>query len=137
MPELTSTEKQNVNLVDESYAAFNSGNLDKIMGNISDDVHWVEPEGFPLAGVYEGKEEVKRFLGRIPETLGRVEIDVQENVAAGDRVYSHVIINGTAPNGTDYEVRALQYCRIRDGKIVAFEDFGDTATLDRALRGQK
>src|ERR1044072_8661879 len=44
----------NLDSVKSTYEAFATGDIFKVLGNLSPDIAWTEAEGFPYAGTYRG-----------------------------------------------------------------------------------
>jgi ketosteroid isomerase-like protein len=82
------TEQENVQLIQEFYAAFGRGDVPAILDQLTDDVVWYDPgpPEVPHAGSYSGREGVGRFFARTDETLEIDEFVPTEFLAQGDRV---------------------------------------------------
>lgn len=59
-----------IDLVRRGYAAFNSGDIDTLMGLFSNDVVQHVPGEGPFAGTYKGPEAVLGYYGRLAESTG-------------------------------------------------------------------
>jgi hypothetical protein len=64
------TEHENVQRIQEIYAAFGRGDVPAILDQLRDDVAWYDPgpPEVPHAARYRGREEVGGFSTRIAET---------------------------------------------------------------------
>jgi ketosteroid isomerase-like protein len=120
----------NRNLIMGSYAAFQRGDIDTLLSLLDDSVVWQVPgpSTIPFAGRFEGKNGVRRFFRAAIDTLEVHEQGVLESYAEGDRVvvtgYERMTVRST---GKEIAVRWMHAYRFRNGKIIAFEEFVDTA----------
>jgi ketosteroid isomerase-like protein len=120
----------NQKLIQQTYAAFERGDVDTIVSLVDDSVVWLVPGPsiIPFAGRFEGKEGVRRFFRAAVDTLDVLDQKTIESFAEGDRVlvtgYEHMRVRAT---GKEFTTRWMHSYRLRNGKIIAFEEFVDTA----------
>jgi ketosteroid isomerase-like protein len=113
-----------------SYLAFQRGDIETLMSLLDESVVWLVPGPpiIPFAGRFEGKEGVRRFFAAAISTLDVLEQKTFESYAEGDRVivtgYERMRVRSTGKVTT---TRWMHAYRLRDGKIVSFEEFVDTA----------
>jgi ketosteroid isomerase-like protein len=106
------TEQENVQLIQELYAAFGRGDVPAILDQLTDDVVWYDPgpPEVPHAGSYSGREGVGRFF------------------AKGDRVVVlgslHARVKET---GRSYDNEWAMVWTLRDGKVAGWQIYEDTA----------
>lgn len=132
-------EQENVRVVRDAYAAFQRGDIPGVIEMLSDDVDWFTPgtpEQIPYAGRLRGPEAVGGFFGRLAESEEITHFEPQEFVAQGDKVVVTGNYRGrTRPAGRDFDLDWLHVFTVRDGKVVAFREYVDTAALAEAHRG--
>ena len=127
-----------VGVVQEFYRAVDAGNVPGIVSLLSDDLAWTEAERFPYySGVWRRPQEVleKLFvpLSRDWETFS---VTPQEFIADGQQVVSLGHYEGT------YRATRRSMCApfahrwiVRQGKIVQFDQYTDTAKVLEAIAG--
>jgi ketosteroid isomerase-like protein len=133
----------NREVIMQTYAAFQRGDVEGILTFFDESVVWVVPGPsiIPFAGRFEGKEGVRRFFRAAVDSLDVLEQKTLETIADGDRVlvtgYERMRVRAT---GKEISSRWMHVYRLRNGKIIAFEEFVDTAaqasgfTPDAAMR---
>jgi ketosteroid isomerase-like protein len=125
-------EQQNVKVVQGAYAAYGRGDIPALLENLSENVEWILPgEGLiPQAGVYEGHDGVARFFQTLSETTEFSAFDPREFVAQGDRV---IVLGsyrgGVKATGRWFESDWAMSFLLRDGKIIKFQEYTDTAAI--------
>jgi uncharacterized protein len=124
------SEQQNVALIQSIYDAFGRGDIQYIMDRLADDVEWKleAPASISYAGHRRGKKEVMGFFEGIgtSETNQKLTIDHlfgQGDMVAGFGRYAGVVKS----TGKSFDTAIAHYFRVRDGKVVEFVDYIDTA----------
>ncbi len=110
-----------------AYAAFSSGDAAGAMANIDDSVAWTVRGDNALTGTYNGKQAVGELWGNIVSKGFRSE--PHDFIADGDKVVVLVTqeLDGESNEGAD----VLTYNS--DGKLIAFDTFGDPTVLNRVF----
>ena len=101
----------------------------------SNAVSWIEQEGFPYGGTYVGPDAVLKnvFMKLGTEWEGYSAVP-HEFVAEGDTVVSVGEYAGTyKATGKSFSVPFVHVFNIRNGKILRFRQFTDTAIVQKAL----
>jgi ketosteroid isomerase-like protein len=81
------SERPNVRLIRQGYAAFASGDLDSVRDLMADGVLWHEPGRSPIAGDYKGPDGALTLLRELRDRSdGTFTIDLIDVVANGERV---------------------------------------------------
>ena len=118
-------------VVRRQYLASAAGDLEALRATLAPDVEWTEMAGFPLAGTYRTPEGV---TSNVMERLGAEWDDWTAHddtyVVDGDDVV--VLARYTASHkatGRPLAVRVAHHFVVRDGLIVRFEQFVDTAQV--------
>ncbi len=110
----------------------NGKNLQRYM---TSETLWTEAAGFPYAGTYQGFEQIKKhvFARLGSEWLG-YNFAVEDYVAAGDKVFAYGTYSGTyKTSGKHFKARVAHLWQLKDGKIVSFEQFVDSKTVNDAM----
>jgi ketosteroid isomerase-like protein len=129
-------EQSNVKLVQDAYAAFGRGDIDTILGLLSNDVEWhlFGPAELPTAGLRKGKTEVKRFFDQVGQLWNFDRFEPREFIAQGDVVVALGHYNGTAKSTRKpFDTEFCHVFTVKNGKAVSFREYSDTANLIGAL----
>jgi ketosteroid isomerase-like protein len=88
-----------------------------LRGLFADDAVWLVPGRGAMAGTYTGREEIFRFLGRLPkETDGTYGSELVDVLASDDRAAALYRARG-ARHGRTLELDQLLLFRIADGLV--------------------
>jgi len=128
----------NITFIQSMYAAFSKGDIATIIANVTPDVDWRVTGSrldFPTMGDWRGQAELKKFFDAISQHQEPREFTPKEFFAADD----HVFVIGHY----DWKIRKtgrtaasdwVHIFTIRDGKVVKFREFNDTAKFAEAYR---
>jgi uncharacterized protein len=119
--------EQNKQSAKDGYDAFESGDTEKAMANISDSIEWVVGGDSAVTGTYHGKAEVGQFWGQLAEK--GFEGNASEFIADGDKVA--VLTNNSVGGDQTASVDILTYDG--GGQLVRFESYGGEQVLDRVF----
>jgi uncharacterized protein len=130
---------RNLETVQAIYAAFGRGDLPAVLEAMAEDVDWCEvgdPADFSAFGARRGKAAVADFFRTLAETADFTGFEIEEMDAAGDKVF----VVGTAKrvfrrSGREGQSRWCQIWTLREGKVIRFLEFTDTAAIARAYGG--
>src|SRR4051794_27041243 len=75
-----------VQLVQQGYEAWNSGDRSWVLEHMSDDVEWMTPTGDPDPGVYRGRQGVEEYWAQWRAAVGQLSFNIEEMIDAGDAV---------------------------------------------------
>jgi uncharacterized protein len=132
------SERENTELVLQAYQHFKGGDIQSLLGLLSEDVEWklFEIEGVPFSGTRRGVERVGEFFAQVFDTEEPLHFEPRELVAQGDKV---VALGDYAwrvkSTGREYESDFVHVFTVRDGKVARFQEFMDTAAVSAAYRG--
>ena len=119
------------------YGAFLAGDLQSIYTLLDPEVEWelVGPKEVPHFGVYRGMDEVKRFFSVIGE-INRVEsFEVLSCTETASGAYVECRERGHFEGHPEhFDIRSCQLLDIKDGRIVRFRIYQDTAQMVDAWR---
>lgn len=123
-------EQQNVKLVQQAYESFGRGDIQGLLNSLSDQVEWrtPKPQGVPFGGDYRGRDQVGRFFSELNQHEEVTRFEPREFIAQGDRV---VVCGSYAckarATGRTAESDWVHLFTVRNGKVVKFQEFFDTA----------
>ena len=132
-----STEQQNKAVVGGIYAAFGRGDLPAVLQALADDVLWEHPRPreIPWGGRRQGKEQVAAFFAALADTVAVEDLHVDRQLAEGDCVvalgHERMRVKRSART---YANAWVHVWILRAGRVVAFAEHADTATIAEALR---
>lgn len=123
----------NVQLVKNLFAAMDSGDLEAVQALTADDIEWVVPGEWALAGNHRGHAGLVDFFQMAANTVETAIAQPLEFIAQGNRVlavgYSTGKIKATNQTFEDDFVFALT---VSDGKVTHIREYIDTLALARA-----
>jgi len=123
-------EQQNVRLVQQAYESFGRGDIQGLLNSLSEQVEWrtPKPEGVPFGGEYRGRDAVGRFFSELNQHEEVKRFEPREFIAQGDRVVAIGFYSSRAKaTGRMAESEWVHLFTIRNGKVVKFQEFFDTA----------
>ena len=126
----------NVEVVRESFAAFNRGDLDEALQWMHPEIEWQTHQAFPDAGTYRGRHEVREFWQNWRDAFRGFQLHLEECVPAGKRhVLATFRVSGQgAGSGVGVASPAVfQLGEIQDGQVIWVGMFAtDRDALDTA-----
>ena len=128
-----------VALVQSLYAAFGRGEIATIVAAVTPDIEWRlngSRSDHPLLGTWKGSKGVQAFFDELAKLQDFSEFSPREFLSAGDRVfvlghYAATMRNTGRKAASDW----VHIFTVRNGKVVAFLEFTDTAEFARAWKG--
>src|SRR5262245_16876052 len=134
------SEQENVQIVQQLYAAFARGDVQAALNTFSDEVDFQHPMStviWPWAGKLRGREQVARFFAGLAQTAEWERFEPLEFIAQGNKVVGTVYerfrlrtIDRTLEN------EMVNVLTLKDDKIVQMRIYEDTAPIIAALRGE-
>jgi uncharacterized protein len=125
-----------VALVKRSYAAFERGDMDGVLGDMAPDIEWQQAQGLPHGGTYRGVDEVRRNIFDPLDEQWWAEFSAEptEFLDAGGEVVVLGRYRGIAKGtGKQLDVPFVHVWTVRGEKAVRFRQFLDTAGWIEAL----
>jgi ketosteroid isomerase-like protein len=122
--------------VQEGYAEFARGDVQTLLGRFADDIEWVIPgsKNNPLTGIYEGRNRVGEFFKLLSDLTEISTFEPREFIAEGDKVVVLGRETGRVKStGRTFQSDWAMAFTLRNGKIVKFQEYADTANLDAAF----
>jgi ketosteroid isomerase-like protein len=127
----------NIEIVQDTYAKFGSGDVAGLLGLLSDDVHWQTPEieNAHFGGKRRGREAVGEFFASLVADEEITSFEPLEFMADADKV----VVLGTSAStvretGKSYHTEWVHIFTVQEGKIVSFVEFFDNAAATRAFQ---
>ena len=125
----------NASIMKELYASFAKGDIPAVLAGFDPNIEWIEPEGLPYAGTFNGPDAV---LNGVFMTLGtdwdEFTVAPDEIVASGDRVFALGQLSGTyKKTGKSFRGGFVHAWRMKDGKPTHFRQYTDTAIVQQIL----
>jgi ketosteroid isomerase-like protein len=131
------SEQDNVGVVRRAYENFKSGNIAGILDSVTDDVDWRLPEitGASFGGQRKGRDAVGGFFSNLADEQDSVSFEPREFVAQGDKVVALGSYNWRVKqNGREYGGEWAHVFTVRDGRIVGFHEYMDSAQAEAAFK---
>jgi ketosteroid isomerase-like protein len=132
-------EQQNVEKLQQMYAAFGRGDIATLLENVTDDVTWgVESVAtdVPWYSVRSGRDGVAEFFELLAKEVEFTKFEPTTFAASGDEVLVSVDYDFRfRKNGQGMPVGVMHRFRIRDGKVSSFRAYEDTAAIQAAWVG--
>lgn len=118
------------------YKSFAKGDLAGVIGILDPQISWREADGYPYAGTYIGPDAVRKgVFEKIMGEWSSYTTVPTELVEQGETVVGLGIYTGTfAATGKTFTAPFAHVWRVRNGKIVFFDQYTDTALVQAALK---
>lgn len=126
---------ENVQVVQRAYENFKKGNIQELIGLMAGDVHWQLPEvpNVAITGTRTGTAAVTEFFATVARDQEPLEFDPRQYIADGDKVVAlghyRWRVTGT---GRTFDSDFAHIFTIKNGKVVRFQEFMDTAAVAAA-----
>jgi uncharacterized protein len=114
----------NIETAKAAYAAFQRGDAEAAMKDMSDEIEWIVPGNSAIAGTYRGKQEVGGFWAQLAGQ--NFTTDPQYWFSDEERV---VVLTQTTNAGEAADT--VDVLTFRDGQLVKFQSATDTALSER------
>lgn len=103
---------------------------------VAEDISWTEAEGFPYGGTYVGLENItKHVFSRLGSEWIDYKFTPEDYVAGDDKVVAYGTYTGIyKKTGKPFKARVAHVWKLKDGKIINFEQFVDSKTVNDALK---
>ncbi len=119
--------QENKQSAQDAYAAFSRGDAEAAMANIDESIEWTVRGDNVLTGTYRGHQAVEELWAKLADVDYRTE--PHDFLADANKV---VVLATTHVGGeTDESADVLTYNT--DGKLIAFDSFGNWTIFDRAF----
>ena len=126
--------QENVQIVKDGFAAFGRGDIQGLLALFAEDIEWITPGEYPLAGAHCGHAGVADLFQKESEMVEISFLEPREFVAQGDRVlvvgFSRGRVKATNRTSEGHWVIAFT---VRNGKVTNVREYLDTLALARAF----
>lgn len=133
--------KDSATVVRELYAAFEHGDMAALERLIAPDATWTyygPADKLPFGGTRRGPAGVADFFAKVGETLENPVATQFGYIVTGEMVAVPGTEESTVRStGIRYKADLVHVFRVRDGKIVSFEEFIDSGKVLLAFQGDK
>lgn len=126
---------ENLETVEGTYESFAAGDVEAVLETFAPDITWVEAEGGPYGGTYEGPEAiVEHVFGPLGTEWDPFRVEPDRFVHDGSTVVSTGTYSGThGETGESFEAPFAHVWDLEDGRIVRFQQYVDTALHNEPL----
>jgi ketosteroid isomerase-like protein len=117
--------------------ALNRRDVDGMLARMSSSFEWRPLETSPVARVYRGHEQVRRYVEDWLTTFESVRLDLEEPTQVADRIVAVVRGRGRGrASGLELETRFCQLWTVRGETAVAMEEYATREQGLAALRAR-
>jgi len=127
----------NVEIIKSTYEGKTSEENGKNLAKYAaENITWTEAKGFPYAGTYVGLESIaQNVFNRLGSEWVNYKITPEDYVAGDDKVVAYGTYSGTyKATGKYFEARVAHVWKLKDGKIISFEQFVDSQPVNNAMK---
>ena len=131
-------ETQNTKVVQDAYAAFGRCDGQGILDMLDDGIVWTGVYGagphVATSGDRRGKAQVSEFFKQVAQTVNFSRFEPKEFIATGDKVVVLVHYRATTMMGKTFDSDFAMVFRVRDGRVIEFQEFTDSAAVNAAYQ---
>jgi hypothetical protein len=134
---INNSEMTNLEIIRGTYEGKTSEENGKNLAKyVADDISWTEAKGFPYAGTYIGLENViKNVFSRLGSEWVDYKFIPEDYVGSEDKVFVYGTYTGKHKlTGKAFSARVAHLWKLRNGKIISFEQFVDSQTVNDAIK---
>ena len=126
--------EKNVQVVKDFFAAISSGDKQRVLPLVAEDIEWIVPgEDWLMAGTHSGHAGLADVLKKASEGIEMTYPKPPEFVAQGDRVLVIGVATGKIKaTNKAFEDEWVFDITVRDGKLTRIQEYIDTQALARA-----
>jgi ketosteroid isomerase-like protein len=126
-----------VDLVRGIIDALNRGDVDGMLARMHPDFEWRPLEASPVARVYRGQVQVRRYVEDWLGTFESLRLDLEESTEVGDYVVAVVRGHGRGrASGVQLDSRFCQVWNVRRGTAVGMEEYASREQGLEVLRSR-
>jgi ketosteroid isomerase-like protein len=127
------TERSHADRIHAATEAYNSGDFERVLETVTEDVTWKRVDGLPdEGGTVHGRDAVRELFR--PEAFGRQRFEPVETVERGDTVLVRGIFHAKgAGSGIELDVEAFVVYRFNeDGLAYQVENWREREDAERS-----
>ena len=129
-------EQNNIAVIQQAFACFGQGDVPGILNTLADDVRWwVAPvANVPYTGARSGHAGAAEFFALLAQCEDVLQFEPRDFIAQGDQVVVRGQYAGRVKEtGREFSTYFIHIFTVRDGKIVNFDEYTDTAAIAAAF----
>lgn len=128
---MKSNARDNIKLLEHFYDAASRGEFEAVRTALDPNVEWIEPNvpGLWFGGTHRGAEAVwKEVMAPTADKFDKFKVKMRKFHSVGDHVIAIGFFHGHCKaTGKELDAATAHVCTVRDGRIVRFEAFHDSA----------
>ncbi len=127
----------NLEIIKSTYEGKTSEeNGENLAKHVAENISWTEAKGFPYAGTYIGLESItENVFQRLGSEWINYKFTPEDYISNKDKVVAYGTYSGTYKKTNKYfEARVAHIWKLNNGKIISFEQFVDSKSVDDAIR---
>lgn len=129
--------ESNSAVIENTYAAFNRGDIQSVLEKVQPDAEWVNygPPSVPYFGNFTGR--ITDFFQALGQSTSRGNVAVDRYMESGDNVITEARYTATVnATGARIDAPVVHVFTLRDGKISSWRGYGDSAAIAAAHSGK-
>ncbi len=134
---MKSHSQENIKLLKNLYEAASNGDFGLVRAALGPNVEWIEPNmaGLWFSGMHRGADAVwNEVIKPTAENIDNFRVKMKHFHAVGDHIIAIGYFHGRGKaTGKELDAATAHVCTLRNGKIVRFEAFHDSANWLAAL----
>ena len=130
------TVMTNLEIIKSTYEGKTSEENGKNLAKyVAENISWIEAKGFPYAGTYIGLENItKNVFSRLGSEWIGYKFTPEDYVASENKVVAYGTYSGIyKKTNKSFEARVAHVWKLKNGKIISFEQIVDSKPIDEAL----
>jgi ketosteroid isomerase-like protein len=134
---LNKNKMTNLDIIKSTYEGKTSEENGKNLAQYSSEtISWTEAKGFPYAGTYIGLEDIsKNVFSRLGSEWIDYKFTPEDYVASDDKVVAFGTYTGIYKlTNKPFSARVAHVWKLKDSKIISFEQFVDSQTVNDAMK---
>lgn len=131
-------KKENTTIIDNLYKAFSVGNIPTVLAGMDEKIVWNEAEGneYAVGNPYVGPDAVLNgVFARVGADNEYFNLtDIKLHNMDNNQVLATLRYKGKLKkNGAEYDAQVAHLWTLKDGKVIAFQQYVDTKKLYDAM----
>ena len=129
--------QQDVQTVRSAYDAFNRKDIPAVLAAYDPQIEWIEAGGGRSpAGTFRGSQSVAiDVFATVPQNFDDFRAEPEQFIDAGEHVVVVGRFRGKGTNGVSLDAPFVHVNRMRNGKVVAFQNFVEATSWAKAWGG--
>jgi ketosteroid isomerase-like protein len=131
------SEQENVNLVQQIYGDFKTGNIEALLAKIDPNIIWELPEiqNVPFAGKRNGREAVADFFKVVNASQEALRFDAMGYIAQGIELCHWELYEWRVfDTGRTFTANFAHVFTVQNGAVTEFTEYTDTALAEHAYQ---